>query len=566
MLSSKLLTAATCFSVLGLLAASCAPAAEPTRAPKTVAPSAATAKPLAPSTPKAAAPSPSPKPTAEQRRYGGILTIGIGGDPPSLDIHREETAYIYALTNPTYSGLARYDPRAWPETKVVGDLATTWELSPDGKVYTFRLAKAVKFHDGTPLTAEDVKFSLDRIRDPSLGLTKSPRRTQLAAVTSIATPDDSTVKITLSYPQASLMTMMGSFLFAVMPKRLVLEKKGDMTKTLVGSGAFKFKDYSSGIGWELAKNADYFVPGLPYLDGIKAYIIPDSFTRFAALRTRSILWYTPFPYMTMAQAETIEKTLSGQIAVKWGFHPAWYGAIFNVARAPWSDARVRQAISLAFDRKKMLATGLQGAGVVGMSPQAPGEWALPEDEITKMPGYAKPDIEGAKKLLAEAGFPNGFQNQALTRTDPANQAVGVLLKDAVAPIGVTLDLNLQETAAYFDQRDRKAYSIVAGSSGSIGTDPDILLGDFFVTGGGRNWAGYSNPQYDDLYPKQSRALDPAERKKIVWEMQRILLKDLPIAIAYWANAAYAWWKEVRDYYPPTSFHNAFSFAEVWLAN
>ncbi|MBI2906706.1 MAG: hypothetical protein HYX92_03500 [Chloroflexi bacterium] len=557
--------------VLSLFAA-CAPTAQPTPTPKPTAPAPAkaptaapTAKPAAP-TAKPAAPAPTPKPAADQPRYGGILTGGIGGDPPSFDVHRDEGMFAFALEAVTYNGLVKYDSNAWPAEKVIPELATSWEVSPDGKVYTFRLVKGAKFHDGAPVTAEDVKFSFDRIRDPEAGLVRSPRRGQLASVTSIDAPDDSTVRITLKNPQASFIPIISAFYFAVMPKRVVLEKKGDMTKTIVGSGPFKFKEYATGISWELVKNPDYFVKGRPYLDGIKSYVIKDSFTRFAALRTKQILWWWPFPQMTVSQTKVIEEQLSDKIAVKWGIQPAWHGVLFNVTRPPWSDMRLRQAVSLTFDRKKMLAAGLEGAGVVGMSAQPPGEWTLPEEEMMKAPGYAKPDLEGARKLLGEAGYPDGFKTDSLVRSTPAQVAVGELVRDAVAAVGISMDLNIAETAVYEEQRYRKAFATQAGSSGLGHTDPDVSLGDYYVTGSGLNVGGYSNPYYDELYVKQSRTLDKEERRKIVREMQRILLKDVPIAIAFWPNIPYVWWREVRGFNPPLMGHRySYQYSEMWLA-
>ncbi|MBI2908936.1 MAG: ABC transporter substrate-binding protein [Chloroflexi bacterium] len=563
---------AGCFIVLALLTSACAPAAAPTAQAKATPPSAATkapaatpaAKPAAP-TAKPAAPAPTAKPAGEQPRYGGIFTIGTAGDPPSLDPHRESTAYTVVITGGTYNGLVKYDPHAWPAFKTVPDLATGWQLGPDGKAYTFNLVKGAKFHDGSPVTAEDAKYSFDRMRDPQLGLVRSPKRQELANIANIDAPDDSTVKITLKNPQASFLTSISAVFFAVMPKRVVLDKKGDMTKTILGSGPFKFKDYSQGVSFELVKNPDYFVKGRPYLDGVKGYIMSDTFTRFAALRTRNILWWSPFPYPTMSQAKVIEEQLSDKINFKWEFHPAWYGMIFNVNKAPWNDVRLRQAVTLSFDRKKMLSVGLEGAGVVGMSGQPPGEWALPEEEMNKVPGYTRPDIEAAKKLMAEAGFPNGLRAEAMVRSTGVHQAFATVTKDAVAAIGIALDLSVQDITVYDDRRFRKAFDISPGASGSASMDPDIVMGNHYVSGAGSNWAAYSNPTFDELFVKQSQTLDVAERKKMVWELQRILLKDVPIAVAYWSNTGYAWWKEVRNFTPAVSYFNAYDYQDIWLA-
>ncbi|MBI2910275.1 MAG: ABC transporter substrate-binding protein [Chloroflexi bacterium] len=565
MFRNRHLIAVSCLAILGLLLASCAPAVAPSATPKAAAPPAAAATTAAPSAPKPAAPAPSPKPATEQPRYGGILTIGMGGDPPSFDIHQEDTNFTFALTAATYNNLLKPDPES-ADFKPVADLATSWQVSTDGKVYTFNLVKGAKFHDGAPLTAEDVKFSLDRIRDPKFGLAKSPKRQDLAAIAIIDAPDDSTARITLKYPQASFIQLIATVYRAIMPKHVVLEKKHDMRKTVVGSGSFKFKDYATGVGWELVKNPDYFVKGRPYLDGVKAYIIVDPFTRFAALRTRNIVWWAPSPVMTVSQARIIEETLSDKIALDWRFQPSWYGMVFNLTKPRWNDVRVRQAVSMTFDRKRMVAVGLEGAGIVGMSAQPPGEWALPEAEMEKMPGYAKPDLEGAKKLLAEAGFPNGFKAEILVRGITPHQNLAVLVKDVVAAIGIDLDLKVVETTTFKDMQFRKAFDVeIAGLSSAV-LDPDTYLGDCYVTGSPNNWGSYNNPYYDELYMKQVQAVDPAERRKIVWEMQRILLRDVPIAIAYWVKIPYAWWKEVKGFTPPVGWTHAYNtYQDMWLA-
>ncbi|MBI2909500.1 MAG: ABC transporter substrate-binding protein [Chloroflexi bacterium] len=571
MLRKKSLIVASCFTILGLLVSAgggCAPAVAPTPTPKppaTAPTKAPAAAPTAAPTAKPAAPAPTPKPAAEQSRYGGILTAGIGGDPPSLDIHQEDSSFTYAITAATYNRLLKPDPAGWPELKPVPDLATSWQVSPDGKVYTFHLAKGAKFHDGSPVSAEDVKFTLDRIRNPQRGMAKSPRRQQLDRVTSIDTPDDYTVKITLSRPQSYFPTLMAVVYYAVMPKRVVLDKGNDMRKTVVGSGPFKLKSYSTGVGWELERNPDYFVKGRPYLDGVKGYIIVDSFTRFAALRTRNILWYAPFPYMTVSQTKTIEQTLSDKIALEWGAHPAWYGVVFNLSKPPWSDVRVRQAVSMALDRKKVVAVALEGAGVPAMVSLPTAEWRLPEDEMMKVPGYAKPDPEGAKRLLAEVGLSQGFKAEVLVRGIKPTTDIAVVVKDAGATIGIDFELKMAETATFNDARYRKAFDVLVGGSSAKLDDPDLSMGDWYVTDAEMNWAAYSNSHYDELYAKQSQTVDPAERRKIVWEMQRALLRDVPIAITSWIRVPYAWWREVKGFTVPVGFSYSFQFEDIWLA-
>lgn len=202
-----------CLTTLSVILTSCTPAVAPT--PKPVVP-----------TPKAAAPTPG-APTSvskgsEAPRYGGILPVHVNGPTPSFDIHQESTAYVIQPVACAYNSLVKFDPLQ--PTEIIGDLAQRWEVSEAGNVYTFYLHKGVKWHDGQPFTAEDVKFSLDRIRKPPRG-TVSPRQLTVSAIRDIEAVDKDTIKITLNYPYAGLLVMLSTGWEVIMPKH-VIESKG----------------------------------------------------------------------------------------------------------------------------------------------------------------------------------------------------------------------------------------------------------------------------------------------------------------------------------------------------
>ncbi|MDP2952689.1 MAG: ABC transporter substrate-binding protein, partial [Chloroflexota bacterium] len=249
--------------ILGLLLAACAPAASPTPAPTKPAPTVA---------PAAPAPTAAPAPAAEKPRSGGILTSSFSGDPSSFDSHQERTVLNLAPVAPAYSLLVQNDPA--DNSKIIPDLAERWEVSPDGKVYTFYIRKGVKFHDGKPATSADVKANFDRIIFPPKGVL-SHRKDTLQSVEKLEAPDDYTVRFILKFPHAGFLQMVGNPYNSIFPKH-VLEAKGDMKKDIVGTGPFKLKDFNRGVSFELVKNPDYFVPGRPYLDGITFYIIKDA--------------------------------------------------------------------------------------------------------------------------------------------------------------------------------------------------------------------------------------------------------------------------------------------------
>src|SRR5262249_31361055 len=209
---------------------------------------------------------PAALPAAEAPRRGGILLAAIGADAPSLDAHQESTFATIEMVSPLYSTLLQIDPYNYP--RVIGDLATEWKVSPDGLTYTFKIHSGVRFHDGSPLTAADVKASYDKIIAPPPGV-RSVRKTAYSAIASVGAPDASTAVFKLKFPSASLFENLASPANVIFPKKY-LDKDPNYFKTnVIGSGPFKFKNYVRGSTFEGERNPDYFVKDRPYLDGYK---------------------------------------------------------------------------------------------------------------------------------------------------------------------------------------------------------------------------------------------------------------------------------------------------------
>ena len=219
---------------------------------------------------------------AETPRRGGVLLAVIGADPPSLDPHQESTFANIQLVAPLYSTLIQIDPYHFP--KIIGDVATEWKITPDGLTYTFKLRQGIKFHDGSPLTAADVKATYDKIVSPPDGV-RSVRKNAYTAVARIETPDPSTVVFKLKFPSASLLDNLASPWNVIYPKQY-LDKDPNYFKThVMGSGPFKFKNYTRGSTFEGERNPDYFIKDRPYLDGYKFFISTDTSVRAMAIRS-----------------------------------------------------------------------------------------------------------------------------------------------------------------------------------------------------------------------------------------------------------------------------------------
>ncbi|MBI2909807.1 MAG: ABC transporter substrate-binding protein [Chloroflexi bacterium] len=556
----ELLFTASCLTALGLLLSSCA---APPPAPALSKAQTPSENPTARA--KAGAPTPTPKPADEQPKYGGILTIGQAADPVSFDVHQETAGQHAVALTPAYNGLVQHDPLSWPQTKLIADLANSWDISADGLEYTFHLQNGAKWHDGRPFTSEDVKASLDRIFKPPRGI-RSPRQASFQSIAQVEAVAPDVVRIRLQHPSASLFTNLAIDWLVVLPKH-VLESKGDMKRDIVGTGPFRFSKYASGVSYEYVKNGDYFVKGRPYLDGIKIYPIKDDATRFAAFRTGRVLVVPPTPGVSGSQASLVKTDPS--LAVQSGWRSSLWQFRFNLKRSPWADPRIRRAVSLVIDRQAFIAVALESAGLLGARMPSQGRWGIPEDELLKMPGYRQPkdpDVAEAKKLMAEAGFPQGFKTSILTRPEEAYQKRATFLAAELAKLGIKADLDIKPTAAEDDALIRGAFDTLSHGLAPAIDDPDLVFGDFYITSAGRNYGKYSNPKTDELHERQARALDVDLRKKLVRELLTILEQDNPDVALAWAISLIAHNSRVRNYRIAPSFSVNNRHQEIWLAD
>ncbi len=320
---------------------------------------------------------------AETPRRGGVLLAVIGADPPSLDPHQESTFATIQLVAPLYSTLLQTDPYDYP--KIIGDAASEWKISPDALTYTFKIRPGIKFHDGSPLTAVDVKATYDKLLFPPPG-TRSVRKNSYSAVTSIEAPDASTVVFKLKFPSASLLLNLASPWNVIYPKKYLDKDPNYFMKNVMGSGPFKFKSYTPGASFEGERNPDYFVKDRPYLNGYKFFISTETSVRAAAIRSGRA--YIEFRDLPLAEVEAIKKQLGDKVAVQHTPMTGQWGIAINNTAKPFSDERVRKALTLSLDRYTMgrVLFPLTSLKDVGGLLRPGTEFAMPEAELQKLPG------------------------------------------------------------------------------------------------------------------------------------------------------------------------------------
>ncbi|MDP2953297.1 MAG: ABC transporter substrate-binding protein, partial [Chloroflexota bacterium] len=341
-------------------------------------------------------------------------------------------------------------------------------------------------------------------------------------------------------------------------------------KDAIGTGPFRFKEHVRGVSVELVKNSEYFRPGLPYLDGIMFYVIGDYGAMNAAFRTKRVhLLRAAIHSIRGPELERLRKEIPEMVVQE----RVTQGRNFvapNLGRKPWDDVRVRRALHLALDRQAAMKVIMQGEAFVGGAVM-PGPWSIPPEELAKMPGYRQPkdqDIAEAKKLLAEAGYPNGFKTKIMTRAgDKLYEDTAILTRDNMAKIGIEAEVQPVEQAASYQRLFSHDFDVFAGSGTVSIDDPDAFFGEMYLSSSPGNYGQYKSSRLDELFVQQAQALDPQKRKEIVLEMQRIIENDQPVPMLLWRGGTMLFWPEVRNYvasftnptFYPTRFEN------VWLA-
>ena len=512
-----------------------------------------------------------PASAQEKPRYGGELILVVPAEPPTYDGHREGTFALVHPMAPHYNTLLRVDPTDRTGTKVVADLGESWTISQDGRTYTIKLRRGVKFHDGAEMTSRDVKATYDRIIWPSAGMS-SFRRGQYTDVEAVETPDAYTVVFRLKYPSASFLNLLASPFSWIFKADILAKDQRWYEKNVMGTGPYTFVEYVKGSHWVGKKNPNYWDKGKPYLDGYRAIFIKDNSAQVAAVRAERA--HIQFRGFTPAERDQIVSSLGSRVTVQDSPWDCRNLVAFNHEKKPWDDKRVRRALTLALDRHQgaqalsKIALVKFVAGV--MVPETP--YATPLAELEKLAGFGR-DINKsraeARRLLREAGIPDGYAFTFKNRgVQMPYESVGIWLIDQWRRIGLNVRMETNETSKFLaDLRDGN-FDVSMDANCGYAVEPDLDLFKFQSTGvSDNNWSRYKDPVLDELYQKQSRALDAEERKKWVREFEKRLL-DEEVHYAY----ALTWYRivphsaKLRGWtITPSHFLNQ-QLDQVWLAD
>jgi peptide/nickel transport system substrate-binding protein len=508
------------------------------------------------------APEPNPK-------RGGVLRYGITCRPPHFDVHQSGTINNLGAQGCMFDNLIRRDPRDSGKT-IIPDLAHSWQISKDGKTYTFFLRRDVQFHDGAEFTADDVKATYDRISNPPAGIS-IPRSILFSSVSEINVRDKHTIEFKLaeSRPPNFIMSSFASGWNVIVRKKTLEDNQQNLRRVvdIPGTGPFKSKRRVENEVWVMERNPDYWNKEVAYLDGIEFYhglpFSPELGSAVLSGRTDYARIVDPVT-ARKAQATPGMSSLNFYQSVIQGTWP-------NAKKKPFDDGRVRRAVHLVLDRAvlvdvvKDVAPMMVGGFIYPFS-----EFATPLDQLVKRPGYQADStaaIKEAKALLAAADYKGGPPLDYLVR-DVATfklwaQAIQAMLQQA---LGIECKLRTVVESVWFDDIKSGNFDLAVGAIVSTLLDPSDYFNAWYRKDGPQNYSGWDQAEFNALLPQIDREVDPAKRLELVHKAEDILEKDVPMFPVCWEKINDVWYNYVKGHNPKDYFgiYDVVRMDTMWL--
>jgi peptide/nickel transport system substrate-binding protein len=458
-------------------------------------------------------------------RQGGTLKMAWASSPRTLDPALAVQGDEYMLTQHIYDNLTRIDEKFQAQPQ----LATRWSSDEQARIWTFTLRQGVKFHHGRELTAQDVVFSVERILDPK---TASPGRTAMGPIEKVEAVDRYTVRFRLSIPYADLPLGLGTTFGRILPADREPLIKTDPS----GTGPFRLAEFRPGERTRLTRFKDYWDQPRPYLDELWQVNIPQPASQVASLTGGDVqlMWEVPVAYIP-----TLERSPGvSLVEVK---SPGFQPVTMLSNQKPFDDNRVRLAMKYLVDRAAIIRAVWQGHAVVGNDhpvPQISPFWA-PTPQRSQ-------DIARAKTLLAEAGYPGGFNVELWTSAERTGmQELAVAVQQMVAPAGIKAEVKTVPWSV-FNANVWKKKAFYINNWGGRATIDETLY-PFFRTGGSWNEGNFSISQLDKLLDEGRSQTDPRKRKELYAQAQQLIADEGHLVIAYHSNYVTAMRNTVKGY-------------------
>jgi len=466
-----------------------------------------------------------PHARAQTPRQGGTLKMAWASSPrtidPALSIQGDE----YMITQAAYDNLTRVDDKLQPQPM----LATRWTSDPQARTWTFSLRQGVKFHHGRELKASDVVFTFERILDPK---TASPGRTALGPIEKVEAVDDYTVRFRMSAPYADLPVNLGVTFGRILPA----DRSDKIVSEPSGTGPFRIVEFKPGERTRMLRFTDYWDKPRPYLDELWQVNIPQHPSQVASLSGGDVhmMFEVPVPFIGSLERSPGVSLVSVKST---SFQPL----VMNTAQKPFSDNKVRLAMKHLLDREGIIKALWQGRGSVANDHPVPdiNPFYAPTPQHTL-------DVARAKALLAEAGLPQGFSEEIWTSNERVGlQELAVAIQQMVAPAGIKLEVKTVPWSVFNSTVYKKKTLYVNNWFGRATIDETLY--PYFRTGGSWNEGEYSHPKLDKLLDDGRSSNDPAKRKEIYAEVQKVISDEGHYAVAYHTQYVSAMRSTVKGY-------------------
>ena len=506
------------------------------------------------------------------QKAGGILHLAHRENPPSASIHEEATIAVVEPFAAVFNNLVVFDPNEKVNSPdhIVSDLAESWTWDSTNTKLTFKLRSGVKWHDGQPFTAKDVKCTFDALSgadEKTEIMRKSPRRIWYINLKDVATNGDNEVTFTLGRPQPSFLSMLAA---GYSPIYSCHVSGREMRNKPIGTGPFKVVEFKRNEDIKLVKNPDYWKKGRPYLDAIEWKIVPNRSTRMLGFQTGQFDMTfdsdVSFPMLKDVMEQKKDAICEGRPT------NVRSDILINRDAAPFDNPEVRRALVDTIDFKAFSDILSQGHNLDGaaMLPPPYGVWGMPKEMLATLPGHttdiAKSRAEG-RAIMEKLGYSAAkpLKLKVATRNIAIYRDPAVILIDQLKQVYIEADLDPIDSSVWYNKIAKKDYQIGMNLTGGGVDDPDTFFYENFYSKSERNYTGYNNPDVDKLIDQQSAELDMDKRKQLVWQIEKKLADDAarPVIGHNFDNTC--WDPKVKGIkLQVNSIYNGWRFEDIWL--
>jgi len=503
-------------------------------------------------------------------KRGGTLRYGVHTAPAHFDVHQSGTVANIGAQSPMYDTLLRRSPK--DGQTIIPDLAWKWDISPDGKKYTFHLRKGVKFHDGADFTAEDVKATYERIARPPKGVV-IPRTPLFATVGDIVVLDPHRIefRLTESRPKPFMLGAFASGWNIIVRKKTLEDNQGNLRQVMAypGTGPFKHVSRKDKEVWIMERNPDYWNKGLPLVDRLEVYHMPP----FSAELGGAFL-SGKLDYARLLDPVSWRKAKAMQGVSAAAFNQSVIQAVWmNMKKKPLADVRVRRAMHLAMDRHTLIEVVKDTAPMqVGGFVYPFHEMSTPLSELEKKLGYQKdikPAVQEARRLMKEAGYAQGIKGLDFVVRDANTFKLWAVAIQAMLKEHINIECNLRvvQISNWFEEVSAGNFDLGISAIVSTLMDPSDYFTAWYGKDGPQNYSYWTNPAFHDITSQVDHELDDNRRRTLVRKGEEILEQDPPLIPVAYEQICDAWYNRVHGQNPSTYFgiYDVVRWDQAWIA-